>query len=336
LILVDSTFVANTTGVDGGAIYTTGSSMTLANRAFFGNKAVGYGGAVMGDNSTVDLVNCLFDGNRVEGTAAYKQAGGALANQFSTLTATNCTFANNTAVRNASYPTSGVGGGFYHGIWAQTVSNITNCVFWGNSDGDGTDESAQIFVDSQSYVPPVVTHTLIHGLIPGGDFDNGANLNNLGDNPLFDDDLGSDGVIGTEDDSLRLRFGSPCVNAGDNTALPPDTLDIDGNGNFAEPLPFDLDGWARVDGCVVDMGAYELMGSPPGAILGDFDGDCDVDLQDHAFLEYCISSYGPHVPPVGCEDADLDSDAHVSLSDFGVFQHCFSGDGIPADPNCAR
>jgi len=57
---------------------------------------------------------------------------------------------------------------------------------------------------------------------------------------------------------------SPCIDAGDNTAVPADTTDLDADGNTAEPIPFDLDGKPRiVDGdndgnSVVDMGAFEV------------------------------------------------------------------------------
>jgi hypothetical protein len=53
------------------------------------------------------------------------------------------------------------------------------------------------------------------------------------------------------------------VDAGTNTLLPPDTFDLDGDGNTTEILPFDLGGRLRIfdwggDGiATVDMGAYE-------------------------------------------------------------------------------
>jgi len=77
---------------------------------------------------------------------------------------------------------------------------------------------------------------------------------------------GPDSLWGTADDDfgdLRLRAGSPCIDAGDNAALPLDDLDLDGDGNTTEAIPFDLAGLARVvrglpgPGPVVDMGAYE-------------------------------------------------------------------------------
>jgi hypothetical protein len=61
-------------------------------------------------------------------------------------------------------------------------------------------------------------------------------------------------------DNLRLLIGSPCVNAGDNDALPPGVVtDIDGN--------------PRIQGGVVDMGAYECEFDAEAAAAGDSDLD---------------------------------------------------------------
>jgi hypothetical protein len=72
--------------------------------------------------------------------------------------------------------------------------------------------------------------------------------------PLFVNAAGGD---------LRLA-GGPAVDAGNTSLLPPDTHDVDGDGNTAEPLPLDVAGKARVwnwaagvAGGSVDMGAYE-------------------------------------------------------------------------------
>jgi|GEM_PF-3369385 len=66
----------------------------------------------------------------------------------------------------------------------------------------------------------------------------------------------------------------------------------------------------------------------------DSDRDGDVDLDDLAAMQSCLS--GPMIPlALGCEKFDLDGDNDVDQSDFGVFQRCYSGEGNPADPDCA-
>ncbi len=59
-------------------------------------------------------------------------------------------------------------------------------------------------------------------------------------------------------------------------------------------------------------------------VVGDLDGDGDVDFDDYAIFEDCLT--GPGVPPqTGCENADLDFDGDVDLADFAEFQAAFEG-----------
>lgn len=92
---------------------------------------------------------------------------------------------------------------------------------------------------------------------------------NMDVDPGFVDALGADGVLGTLDDDYRLRSDSSCIDAGDNTRLPMDWADLDGDGVLLDMLPFDLDlnprrhdvveapdtGFGEVP--LVDLGAYE-------------------------------------------------------------------------------
>ena len=70
------------------------------------------------------------------------------------------------------------------------------------------------------------------------------------------------------DGDYDLLADSPCIDEGNNSSLPTDVYDLDGDGNTTEQLPWDLDGNPRiVDGdndgnSVVDMGAYEFYLPP--------------------------------------------------------------------------
>jgi len=143
---------------------------------------------------------------------------------------------------------------------------LTNCIFWGNEAGGWLVEEKQIYDDSWSSTG--IYYTCVEGWTGalGG-------AGNIGGDPLFVDADGPDDNVGTEDDNLRLSAGSACIDAGINAFVPPDTPDLDGDGNTAEPIPLDLDYGQRFvdDPCtvdtglpdppdyleVVDMGAYE-------------------------------------------------------------------------------
>jgi len=64
---------------------------------------------------------------------------------------------------------------------------------------------------------------------------------------------------------FRLGPGSACIDAADQGKVPLDSLDLNGNGNTTEPVPFDLDLLPRfVDdptmpnkAGIVDIGCYE-------------------------------------------------------------------------------
>jgi len=106
----------------------------------------------------------------------------------------------------------------------------------------------------------VVNYSIVQGGWTGA-----GGVGMLNSNPLFFDPDGVDNIIGTIDDNLRLRGSSPppggaspAINAGNNASVPADTLDLDGDLNVAEPIPFDLAGNARFVG-PVDMGAYEYF-----------------------------------------------------------------------------
>jgi len=95
---------------------------------------------------------------------------------------------------------------------------------------------------------------------------------------MFVDPAGIDGVGGTEDDNPHLRAGSPCIDAGKNSLVPPDAADLDEDGDSGENLPLDFDGNQRfVDDPetidtgsgawpIIDIGACEESLSRSGEI----------------------------------------------------------------------
>src|SRR5574341_509497 len=205
------------------------------------------------------------------GGGLYNSGGGGMYNYSSSPTLTDVTFSGNSVsngggmynVNNSSPTLTGVtfsgnsatvyGGGMYNSGGSPTLTNV---ILWGNTAGSS---GPQIFNSSST---PVISHSLIEGSGGSASWDVSLGTNggyNLDADPQFVDADGADNVPGTLDDNLRLQGCSPAIDAGDTAALPPDTLDLDGDGNTAEPIPYDLDGNPRLDG-LVDMGAYERVG----------------------------------------------------------------------------
>jgi predicted outer membrane repeat protein len=269
--LVNVAFSANS----GGGMYNDGGSPTLTDVTFSGNS----GGGMHNDGSNPTLTDVTFSGN----DASF--GGGMRNHDGSSPTLTDVTFSGNTAnvsgggMYNSSSPTlvsvtfsgndADFGGGMYNDGGSPT---LTNCILWGNTATYG---GSQIENDTST---PVVSYSLVQdsgGSGAGWDTTLGTDGGgNIDVDPLFarDPDPG-DGDWTTLADNdygdLRLQPSSPAVDAGDNTAVPADTSDLDGDGNTTEPVPLDLAGRPRFldtpgkadtgSGTppIVDMGAYE-------------------------------------------------------------------------------
>lgn len=218
------------------------------NLRFAGNHAHRFeGGAMLADESEATLVNVVFTGN----TAV--QDGGAYFNGASRLALTNATFSGNKAGRRGG-AISSLGGD----VNPDFATVAANAIFWGNT---AMEEGQEIY--NQGETRALLRHSLIAGSLPDGVDDGGGNRFS---DPLFVNADGPDDVPGTLDDDVRLRIGSPAIDAGANNALPADSLDFDHDGDVLEPLPIDLDSHQRIfEGgsgmTVVDMGAYEF-GAP--------------------------------------------------------------------------
>jgi hypothetical protein len=215
------------------------------------------------------VTNCTFRGNSAS-------TCGGMYNNDSSPMVVNCTFGGNTA--------SGFCGGMYN--YDNSSPTVINCTFTGNSAGTG--EGGGIYSSSGSTT--TVTNcilwdntpdqavnfqsdlTITYSCVQGGFTGDG----NIDVDPL----LTPDG---------HLKTGSPCIDAGDNTAIPADVTDLDGDDNTTEPVPYDIDAEDRImpGGGTVDMGADEFA-------------DADTD----GLPDWWETSYPTATDPGGDPDGD--------------------------------
>ena len=224
------TFEDNRAGEEGGAFWTSSidAQSTFENCRFVGNRAGVSGGGLGG--WWMHLVGCEFVGNSADGG----EGGGAIR-------ANEVWLINSTLWRNTARGASAGGGGLL-----TNSADIRNCILWGNVDGDGMGEEAQIRLEAPS--PLLITESnAVQGWT--GLLDDGPG--HVLDDPRFADPLGADGVAGTADDDLRLGTGSPCLDTGaDVVVLELPATDIDGLPRLVDAILQDLGG-------VVDIGAHE-------------------------------------------------------------------------------
>jgi cysteine-rich repeat protein len=135
-------------------------------------------------------------------------------------------------------------------------------------------------------------------------------VGNIDDDPHFVDPDGLDDTPGTTDDDMHLSGGSPCIDAGDNTAVPVGvTTDLDGNPRFVDDpgTPDTGNGTPPM----TDMGAYEYEACGNGVVdPGEEcdDGSDNSDTQPDACRTNCTAaSCGDEVVDSGeeCDDGNL-------------------------------
>jgi predicted outer membrane repeat protein len=322
---------------EGGGIYFVGdwdgpftiieTYPTVINSIFVGNSArrIG-GGAICNYVATRPiLTNCKFAGNYAFHGVPYANGNGGavLVDAFNPfpaniyLSVANCSFAGNKA--------DGVGGAC--AIFCDNIAETTikNTILWANVDSSGSGEASQVTGGTLIFTSSCIQDDDPNDAnIPFG----GAANNNIDDNPIFvrDPNDGGDGWgVGDNDDcgDLHLCYNSPCIDAANNTSVPPDTADLDNDGNTVEPTPWDLDANPRFyddpgtadtglgTPPIVDMGAFEFQGIP-----GDFEPDGDVDYNDLDFFTSKWLNTNCDEGNDWCGGADFEPDGDVDFGDY--------------------
>jgi len=211
-----------------------GVAPVLINTEITGNWAWIFGGCLYNDDANIELTNCLITGNTAG--SADILGGDAILNAMGSLDITNCTIADNRPGHGAPANKRAIVSLVWGPGFVDTISIKNSIVRNGGSEIWCTE-------------PGIVT--LYSNNIEGGAAGFGGS-GNIDKNPLFKNPggFGIEGQWYFDDDGYTLLAGSPSINAGNQTLLPPG-------------LSTDLNGNARVQGGQVDQGAYEGAGVPP-------------------------------------------------------------------------
>jgi uncharacterized repeat protein (TIGR01451 family) len=264
---------------EGGGMWNQSSSPTLTNVAISGNSVhQGWGGGMYNAGGSPTLVNVAISGNSAHG-------GGGIFNALSNPTLTNVVISGNWAKKPNPQANDSVGGGIFNHQSSPVLTNVTisgnsadqgggmvnlprlspsnpqirNSILWGN-----TAATAPTILNSSS--TPTVSYSIVEG--SGGSGDSWVTTmgadggNNLDTDPLFLTAITASAPTTAGD--LRLRAGSPAIDAGDNTAVPAGvTTDLAGDPRYHDDPGTPDTGSGTPP--IVDLGAYEFQGTTTAA-----------------------------------------------------------------------
>jgi hypothetical protein len=231
----------------GAGLYNDGDA-TVVSSTIAGNTGAEYGGGIY-NNSILTLINATIANNAATlGGGLYNSDCGCADTQI-----TNATFSGNFA--------SDAGGGIYH---AAGALDLANTIVAGNGAGIG---------DPEFYSASGTVTASGPNLFAQSGTGLGTTETDLTKIFASLTTIDPDGTPGNGDEflaGLLANNGGPvqtilitalgvALNAGDNSALPPDTENLDGDGNTSEALPLDARGLTRIVASTVDIGAVELQ-----------------------------------------------------------------------------
>ena len=259
-------------GVGGGIL--SYENLTLINSTIAYNQANGGGGIAIWTRQLINRNTTYIINSTIHHNSA--NSGGGLDVDTSLVNVINTTIAHNSV-------TSGGGGIFNNGdlnLTNSTISyNVGGKVFKGggvDSTFGGTVYLSNTIIaanqDNEDFTTTSAPFVRSGGnnLIGNGDglylLADGVNSDRIGTslNPI-DPLLGPLQNNGGNTLTIALLPGSLAIDAGSNNFLPPDTFDLNLNGNLNEFIPFDARGlgFSRVVNNSVDLGAFELQNNIP-------------------------------------------------------------------------
>jgi len=246
---MDGFTITGGSDIAGGGILNSSSSPTITNCTFFKNTAEQYGGGIYNSSSSPTITNCTFSRNIAEqysgggiynvlyssptitscifseNSAAY---GGAIGNYEASPIITNCTFWKNIAnsyaggirnycgdvtITNCTFfenTAETYGGGICNvcdGGCSSCSFYITNCILWNDEAPSGPE------IYDFSCAPEVTYSDIDQDGYEGAD-------GNIRLDPLFADTANGD---------FHLQSGSPCIDAGANSAPALPVNDFEGD-----------------------------------------------------------------------------------------------------------
>ncbi len=255
---INNSTLSDNSALVGGGISNPLGIVSISNSTLSGNFADSNGGGIFNFlPGTVGIGNSTLSGNSAN------DGGGGIFNDDGTASISNSTLSGNSA---------NDGGGIYNFFGTASISNT---IAAGNVANDGSeifDSSGAIAADANNLFgdSSQTNADAFSGFTPGP---NDITATSDGTDPTaLGAILDSAGLQdnGGPTQTIALVVSSPAIGAGDNTLVPPDTFDLDGDGNDTEPVPFDQrgDGFDRIVGTAVDIGAFEteVAGSAPVAV----------------------------------------------------------------------
>ena len=299
--IVGSSFIGNHAGQirfgepvggRGGGMRIAAVRPQIVSNLLVGNYTFDHGGGILVEGAGTDalIANLLVLGN----TASW--SGGGMHLQNASAPVHSCTVVDNYS------------GERFGGIRAG--GPIHNSIIRGNRAKNS------LQVDSDHAVLQLINNNILDG------------TDSVGPDRSIDfaNPSGPDQLPRSGDEDFNLTDCSAILGLGRSDLLPRDTVDLDGDGDFEEPLPLDLAGNPRLVGAL-DLGAYELPeGGRPCSPLADCDGN---GIDDAIDIAECDGS-------PGCLDCNLngrpdrcDLAPSEPVVDFGSGYWRFEDSAVP-------